>query len=85
MNAVLDYDYPKYGVSSFTRYLARTIGNTLQPTSHQKKAYQRLYARTRPLQGLDEANSGWIDRIAATRRRHLLLPSTTTCWKSSAK
>ena len=66
MNAILEYDYPKYGVSSFTRYLARTISNTLQPTSHQKIAYQRLYSRMRPLQGFDEAEPGWIDRIAAT-------------------
>ena len=84
MNAILEYDYPKYGVSSFTPYLARTISNTLQPTSHQKKAYQRCTHGSGRFRASTRQNRDGSTVSQPRHHRHLLPPSTMTCWKSSA-
>jgi hypothetical protein len=66
MNAILTYDYRRYGVRAFTQYLASAISNALQPTPKQRMTYRRVYARMVPMQGRDEDRTGrqWVDRLA---------------------
>jgi hypothetical protein len=61
MNAILKYDYPRFGTTNFTHYLSQAIHNALQPTAAQKKAYQRVYSRMRQ-EPLAEAEPGCADR-----------------------
>jgi hypothetical protein len=66
MNAILTYDYRRYGVRAFTRYLASAITNAFQPTPKQRMTYRRVYARMEPMQGRNEDDAGqeWVDRQA---------------------
>ncbi|HTU19163.1 MAG TPA: hypothetical protein VMG10_13970 [Gemmataceae bacterium] len=67
MNAILEYDYGKYGVAAFTPYLARSIRNSLSPTPKQDRTFRRVEARTGTLRDAEEegAGRGWVDRTAA--------------------
>jgi hypothetical protein len=61
MNAILNYDFPRFGTAAFTHYLYQAIHNALQPTATQKKTYQRVYSRMRP-DPLAEGEPGSTDR-----------------------
>jgi len=66
MNAILTYDYRRYGGRAFTHYLASAITNALQPTPKQRMTYRRVDARIQPMQGRngEEAGHLWVDRQA---------------------
>jgi hypothetical protein len=61
MNAILTYDYQRFGTAAFTHYLHQAIHNALQPTATQKKTHKGIYARMRP-EPLAEAELGCRDR-----------------------
>ena len=65
-NAILEYDYQKLRVVAFTPYLARAITNALAATPKQKKTYNRVESRTRPIHRRDEdgPEPSWVDRTA---------------------
>jgi hypothetical protein len=64
LGAILAYDYGRYGVSSFTPYLARAIHNVLMPREKQ----EREADSTVPLEGQSFVGQSWVDRHARQPR-----------------
>jgi len=66
LNAILSYDFRRYGVDAFSPYLARSVHNALQPTPKQERVYRRVETRTQSLDQRDQdgAGRGWVDRTA---------------------